>query len=130
MIRRSTLVALARGTLALTLSLAGINSVAQRPVQPIARPPRPIGPIGPGRFPLPSDGVIRPQPPGVFVVRAVDDRENIVQLTGAEGRTGSVYVPDDVFDVSELKPGDEIVVDFVVPADGDARLVAAAIWKN
>ncbi|HET7524487.1 MAG TPA: hypothetical protein VFK10_00960 [Burkholderiaceae bacterium] len=116
--------------LAVTLALAGADSVAQRPALPINRPPRPGGPIGPGRFPLVSDGVIRTQPPGVFVVRAVNDRDNILQLAGAEGRTGNVYVPPEVFDVAELKPGDEIVVDFVVPADGNARLVAAAIWRN
>ena len=131
MSRRRVLAVLVDCVVALTLAVAGASSVAQRPAQlPVNRPPRPGGPIGAGRFPLVSDGVIRPQPPGVFVVRAVNDRDNMLQLSGAEGRTGSVYVAPDIFDISELKPGDEIVVDFVVPADGNARLVAAGIWRK
>ena len=77
-----------------------------------------------------TDGVIRPQPPGAFVVRAVNERDNVVQLADTEGRTGNVYVPPQVFDLSELKPGDEVVVDFIVPADSSARLEAAGVWRN
>jgi hypothetical protein len=51
-------------------------------------------------------------------------------LADTEGRTGNVYVPPQIFDVSELKPGDEIVVDFIVPADSNARLEAAGVWRN
>jgi hypothetical protein len=130
MTRRAALVALIDSVLALTLVVAGTHSVAQRPAHPINRPPRPGGPFGPGRFPQASEGVIRPQPPGVFVVRAVNDRDNVLQLADTEGRTGTVYVRPDIFDVSELKPGDEIVVDFIVPADSSARLEAAAVWRN
>jgi hypothetical protein len=128
--RRTVFAASASAALALALAMAGANSVAQRPARPIALPPRPSGPIGPGRFPGVVDGVIRTQPPGVFVVRAVSERDNIVQLSDPNGRTAGVYVGPDVFDVSELKPGDEVVVDFVVPENSNARLVAAAVWKK
>ena len=130
MTRRTILIALVDGVLALTLAVAGADSVAQRPVHPINRPLRPGGPMGPGRFPRVSDGVIRTQPPGVFVVRAVNERDNVLQLADAEGRTGNVYVRPEIFDLSELKPGDQIVVDFIVPADSNARLEAAGVWRN
>ena len=130
MTRRAVLVALVDSVLALTLAVASAHSVAQRPAHPINRPPRPGGPIGPGRFPRMTDSVIRPQPPGAFVVRAVNERDNVVQLADTEGRTGNVYVPPQVFDLSELKPGDEVVVDFIVPADSSARLEAAGVWRN
>jgi len=128
--RRAVLTTSASATLVLALAMAGARSVAQRPARPIALPPRPSGPVGAGRFPAVVDSVIRPQPPGVFVVRAVSERDNIVQLSDADGRSAGVYVDPDVFDVSELKPGDEVVVDFVVPADSTARLTAAAVWKK
>ena len=128
--RRAVLATSASATLVLAIAMAGANSVAQRPARPIALPPRPSGPIGPGRFPAVVDSVIRQQPPGVFVVRAVSERDNIVQLSDADGRSAGVYVDPHVFDVSELKSGDEVVVDFVVPADSNARLTAAAVWKK
>ena len=130
MMRRAALVAVLHGGVALAVITAGAGSAAQRPARPINRPPRPGGPIGPGRFPRLTDGVIRVQPPGVFVVRAVIDRDNVLQLSDADGRSGSVYVDPDLFDVSELKPGDEIVVDFFVPADSSARLEAAGVWRK
>ena len=74
--------------------------------------------------------MIRTQPPGVFVVRAVNDRDNIVRLSDADGWTADVHVGADLFDVSELKPGDEIVVDFVVPNDSNSRLEAAGVWRR
>jgi hypothetical protein len=128
--RRAVLVTSVNAALVLALAMAGTSGVAQRPAQPVARPPRPSGPIGAGRFPAVVDSVIRTQPPGVFVVRAVTERDNIVQLSDADGRTANVYVDADVFDVSELKPGDEVVVDFVVPENSNARLVAAAVWRK
>jgi hypothetical protein len=130
MTRRAVLIALVDSVLALTLAVAGASSVAQRPAHPINRPPRPGGPVGPGGFPRVSDGVIRTQPPGVFVVRAVNERDSVLQLADAEGRTGNVYVRTEIFDASELKPGDQIVVDFIVPADSNARLEAAGVWRN
>jgi hypothetical protein len=125
--RRAICVSLADGGLALALTVAGASSVAQRPAHPINRPARPGGPIGPGRFPRVADGVIRTQAPGLFVVRTVN---NTLQLSDADGRTGDVYVPPDIFDISELKPGDEIVVDFIVPNDSSSRLEAAGVWSR
>ena len=128
--RRAFMVASARGGLVLALAGASGRSSAQRPANPIARPPRPGGVFGPGRFAALSDGANRTPLPGLFKVRGIDERENIVQLSDADGRTAGVLVPPEVFDLSELKPGDEIAVDFVVPESKDAPLRAAGIWKN
>jgi hypothetical protein len=129
MARRAALWALLDGALVLALAASGARSVAQRPARPINRPPRPVGPIGPGRWPRRADGVIAGQPPGVFIVRAVNARENTMLLADADGRTANVVVASDVFDVSELKPGDEVAVDFFVPNDSDTPLEAAGVWK-
>ena len=128
--RRAFLVASARGGLVLALVASTGSSRAQRPANPIARPPRPGGVLGPGRFPSLDDGVNRGSVPGIFVVRAVNDRDNIVRLSDADGRTAGVFVDPDLFDVAELKPGDEIAVDFVVPESKDAPLRAAGVWRK
>ena len=113
---------------ALTSTTGG--SRAQRPANPIAGPPRPGGVIGPGRFPAGSDGPNRTLPPGLFVVRTVNARENLVQLSDADGRTARVLVDPAVFDLTELKSGDEVLVDFVVPTSANAPLRAAGIWMK
>jgi hypothetical protein len=61
-------------------------------------------------------------------VISVDADERTVQLRAADGRTGTVFVSDEVFDVSTLKPGDKIRVDFVVPDETNKGLRAASVW--
>lgn len=126
--RRSALLTLAHAWLAFALTLAAGESLAQRVANPIYPPSRPAGPLGPGHFPRDAGGVNRSQLPGVYIVRAVDDRENTVQLSDGEGRTENVYVGPHTFDVSELRIGDEVVVDFVTPHGRGSRLEAAHLW--
>jgi len=116
--------------LILTLVLATGSAWSQRPANPIAGPPRPGGVFGPGRLPGSSDGVNRTLPPGIFVVRTVNVRENMVQLGDVDGRTARVLVDPAVFDLKELQSGDEILVDFVVRTSADAPLRAAGIWMK
>jgi hypothetical protein len=66
--------------------------------------------------------------PAVYAVISVDADERTVQLRAADGRTGTVFVSDEVFDVSTLKPGDKIRVDFVVPDETNKGLRAASVW--
>jgi hypothetical protein len=66
--------------------------------------------------------------PGVFVVVAVDDHERTVRLRARNGVAADVVVADDVYDVSKLRPGDRVQVDFLVPNDKAEPLAAAAIW--
>jgi len=103
---------------------------AQRPSQPIARPPgpRPGGPLVPGRFES-EGGVASGAVPGVYVVVAVDPKAETLQLRDGGGRTSVVHVNDHVLDLDSLKPGDEVEVDFLVPAAGSSRLEAGSVWK-
>ena len=103
---------------------------AQRPAQPIARPPgqRPGGPLAPGRFEA-QGGVASGAIPGVYVVVAVDPKAETLQLRDGGGRTSVVHVNDHVLDLESLKPGDEVEVDFLVPAAGSNRLEAGNVWK-
>ena len=66
--------------------------------------------------------------PGVFVVVEVDDYGSRVTLRSRNGAMADVIVDDRVYDLSKLRPGDLIQVDFLVPNDGAERLAAAAIW--
>lgn len=121
-----------RSFLFLASSLAATRSLAQRPAHPIVRPrpPRPDGPVLPGRFPRDSTGGTSGQMPGVFIVRGVNDRNNTLQLGDADGRTEEVLVEPDIFDITTLKSGDEVMVDFFVPQDSKAPLRAASVWPK
>jgi hypothetical protein len=109
---------------------AATSALAQRPANPIARPIRPRldRPLVAGRFD-PGAGVAGGALPGVYVVLAVDARNETLQLRDEGGRTGIVHVSDDLFDIETLKPGDEVEVDFLVPQPGSTRLEAGGIWK-
>jgi hypothetical protein len=68
------------------------------------------------------------QEPGVYQVVSVDTYAGTVQLRGADGSTASVKVPGDVYDISKLKSGDRIQVNFYVPDSMNPGLRAAGIW--
>ena len=126
--RRSALVNFAHGCLVLASVLAASSSRAQRVSNPIYRPGGPGGPLGPGRFPRDSAGVNRAPSPGVYVVRAVSDRDDTIRLSDDQGQTADVYVRPDVFDISKLKAGDQVAVDLIMPHGKGSRLEAASLW--
>jgi hypothetical protein len=64
----------------------------------------------------------------VYSVVSVDSYARTVRMRAADGRTGDVYVADGVYDLSKLKGGDKIRVDFVVPDATNSKLSAASIW--
>ena len=68
--------------------------------------------------------------PQVFAVLSVDAQDRTLQLRAADGRTGFVLVGESVFDLSKLKAGDKVRVDFVVPTEKDSELRAASIWPE
>lgn len=109
------------------LAAVAAGAWAQRPAHPIARPPRPGGAVGRGRFD--TGGVASGALPGVYVVVGVDTKAPGLQLRDDSGRTGLVYVKEDLFDLETLKAGDEVEVDFLVPEPGSTRLEAGGIWK-
>lgn len=113
--------AVAAGALAIASSAR-----AQRPTRPIA--PRPGRPLLPGRF-YAGEGVASGPLPGVYVVVGVDTKAETLQVRDEGGRTGSVHVNEDLFDLESLKPGDQVEIDFMVPDPGSTRLEAGGLWK-
>jgi len=103
---------------------------AQRPAQPIARPPgqRLGAALVAGRFDASASGGTGASP-GVYVVVAVDAREDVLQLRDEGGRSAAVHVREHTFDLDLLKAGDEVEVDFVVPEPGSSKLEAGGVWK-
>ena len=69
--------------------------------------------------------------PAVYAVTLVDPKAGTVRLRAEDGRTGLVQVAKGVYDLSKLKPGDKIRVDFVAPVAPvtvGAPLRAASVW--
>ena len=68
--------------------------------------------------------------PAVYSVTSVDAKGRTVRLRAQDGRTGVVHVAENVYDLSKLKAGDKIRVDFVVPDATNSKLNAASIWPE
>ena len=68
--------------------------------------------------------------PAVYAVISVDAKGHAVRLRAQDGRTGVVQVADNVYDLSKLKAGDKIRVDFIVPDATNSKLRAASIWPE
>jgi len=66
----------------------------------------------------------------VYAVLAIDVQDRTLQLRAADGRTGTVYVGESVYDLSKLKAGDKVRVDFVVSDGSNRDLRAASIWPG
>jgi hypothetical protein len=68
--------------------------------------------------------------PDVYSVISIDSYARTIRMRAADGRTGDVHVPEGVYDLSTLKAGDRIRVDFVVPDSMNSRLSAASVWAE
>jgi hypothetical protein len=68
--------------------------------------------------------------PAVYTVIMVEPGGRSLRLRAADGRTGSIDVAQEVFDLSTLKPGDKIRVDFAKPDGTSKRLRAVSIWPE
>lgn len=66
--------------------------------------------------------------PATYAVLAVDPYNRVLRLRARNGATADVHVDDDVYDLSRLKAGDRVRVDFLVPNEGERRLTAASVW--
>jgi hypothetical protein len=111
---------------AIAVLLAIVTSaVAQRPdggdrppIRDRVRPPDAI----------PAVESYAPLTTSVFEVLSVRASDRVIRLRGKDGRTADVHVQEHVFDVSKLKPGDKVKVDFFQPDEADQRLRAAGVW--
>src|SRR5512134_3472408 len=79
------------------------------------RPPRPPESI-------PAVESYAPLTTSVFEVLSVRASDRVVRLRGKDGKTADVHVADHVYDLSKLKAGDQVRVDFLQPDEGDTRL--------
>jgi hypothetical protein len=66
--------------------------------------------------------------PAVYRVVAVDDYDRAISLSSGRSSTAVAHVPEWVFDLCLLSPGDLIRVDFFVREPDDPPLRAATIW--
>jgi hypothetical protein len=73
-------------------------------------------------------GINNAPQPAVYAVISIEAESRMVQLRAPDGRTGAVQVGESVFDLSKLKAGDKIKVDFVESDEKNPQLRAAAIW--
>jgi len=89
-----------------------------------------VGAGGGGGRRMQGQGINYAPQPEVYAVLSVDLQDRVVQLRAADGRTGFVFVGESVYDLSKLKAGDRIKVDFIVPDDANSELRAASIWPE
>jgi hypothetical protein len=75
-----------------------------------------------------SGGINYAPPPGVFVVVSVDSTRSTVRLRAADGTTADVQVGGDIYDLSKVRPGDRLQVDFLQADDPNSTLQAATVW--
>ena len=89
---------------------------------------RPGGGGGIPRRNVDGQGMNYAPEPAVYSVLSVDADARTVELRAANGRSGVVQVGPSVYDLSKVKAGDKLKVDFVVPDEKNPQLRAAAIW--
>ena len=82
----------------------------------------------PGGRRMQGGGINYAPQPGIFVVVSTDSYAQTVRLRGADGTTADVYVNSDVYDLSKLKAGDRVQVNFLEPDGLSNKLAAANIW--
>ncbi len=75
-----------------------------------------------------SGGINYAPLPGIFVVVSVDSYSRNVRLRAGDGTTADVQVAEGVYDLSKIKAGDRIQVDFLQKDGPDDPLSAATIW--
>jgi hypothetical protein len=112
-------------TLTRRVSLAMLTAALAAPVlAQVGGGARPGG----GRRNVDGQGINYAPEPAVYSVLSVDVDARTVELRAENGRTGVVQVGPSVYDLSKIKAGDKIKVDFVVPDEKNKDLRAAAIW--
>ena len=65
---------------------------------------------------------------GTLEVLSVRPADRVIRLRDKDGKAADVHVQEHVYDLSKLKPGDKVKVDFYQPVEGDTQLRAAGIW--
>jgi len=84
---------------------------------------RPIGPTT-----LPAVENTAPMSVGIYEVVSVQASSRMVRLRAADGKTADVSVAEHVYDLSKLKAGDKVKVDFFQPDETNPKISAAGLW--
>jgi C-terminal processing protease CtpA/Prc len=77
---------------------------------------------------IPAVESYAPLTTSVFEVLSVRPSDRVMRIRGKDGKTADVEVQDHVYDLSKLKAGDKVKVDFFQPDEGDTRVRAAGVW--
>lgn len=77
---------------------------------------------------IPADETYAPMAIGVLEVLSVRPADRVIRLRDKEGKTADVQIQEHVYDLSKLKAGDKVRVDFFQPVEGDTQLRAAGVW--
>ena len=77
---------------------------------------------------LPAVESYAPAAAGIFEVVSVQASERVVRLRASDGKDVDVSVADHVYDLSKLKAGDKLKVDFFQPDEANPKVSAAGIW--
>jgi hypothetical protein len=69
-----------------------------------------------------------PAAAGIFEVVSVQASDRIVRLRASDRKALDVSVAEYVYDLSKLKAGDKLKVDFFQPDEANPKVSAAGIW--
>lgn len=86
--------------------------------------PRPL--VGPATIPAVEN--YAPAATGIFEVVSVQASDRVIRLRASDGKTLDVSVAEHVYDVSKLKAGNKLKVDFFQPDEENSKVSAAGVW--
>jgi len=104
----------------IVMALISTVADAQR-AGPGDRRPRPLTTV-------PAVESYAPAAAGIFEVVSVQESERVVRLRASDGKALDVSVAEHVYDLSKLKAGDKLKVDFFQPDEANPKVSAAGIW--
>ena len=77
---------------------------------------------------IPADETYAPMAIGTLEVLSVRPADRILRLRDKDGKAADVHVQEHVYDLSKLKAGDKVKVDFYQLDEGETQLRAAGVW--
>ena len=77
---------------------------------------------------IPAEERSAPMAIGVHEVLSVRAADGVMRLRDKQGKEADVHVQQHIYDLSKLKPGAKVRVDFFQPTQGDPRVRAAGVW--
>ena len=111
-----------RALISALIAMALISTVADAQRAGVGdRRPRPLTTV-------PAVENYAPAAAGIFEVISVQASDRVVRLRASDGKALDVIVAEHVYDLSKLKAGDKLKVDFFQPDEANPNVSAAGIW--